>query len=253
MNNAWQQRTLALLGSDALTALRAARVAVLGLGGVGAAAAEGLCRAGVGHLLLADRDTVADSNRNRQWFATAGAVGRPKTEAARDRLRSVNPEGDFFMVGEFLLPDNLHLLFDWRPDCVVDAIDTVTTKLALARACRARGVALFMSMGTGGRLDPTQLRAGRLSDTGGCGCALSRVLRRALRAEGLLDLPVVYSLEPPSRAVVESDVPGRHPPSSSPFVPPAAGLALASMAARWLIETARDQSPWAKPDDLRSV
>lgn len=234
MQNDWLQRTEVLLGKSALEKLAASRVAVIGLGGVGSAAAEAICRSGVGHLLLIDGDVVSDSNRNRQLLATVDSVGMGKAMVCAARLNSINPACDVLPLCLRLTPDNLHEVFGWKPDCVIDAIDTVTVKIALTVRCRDEKVPLYMSMGTGGRLDPTQLRIGSLEDTRGTGCSLARVMRRLLKNEESRPAGVVYSLEPPNRAIVASDVAGRHPPSSSAFVPPAAGFALASMAVRRL-------------------
>ena len=235
MQNDWLQRTEVLLGTPALERLAASRVAVIGLGGVGSAAAEALCRSGVGYLLVLDGDVVSDSNRNRQLLATVDSVGMEKAMVCAARLNSINPACDILPLCLRLTSDNLHEVFDWNPDCIIDAIDTVTVKIALTVRCRDENVPLFMSMGTGGRLDPTQLRLGGLDDTRGTGCSLARVMRRLLKNEESRPAGIVYSLEPPNRAVVASDVAGRHPPSSSAFVPPAAGFALASMAVRRLV------------------
>ena len=166
----WQKRTALLIGEDGVGRLERARVAILGLGGVGSAAAEALCRAGVGHLLLIDHDTVDETNLNRQLVATRPVIGMPKTQAALLRLRAIRPDGDFMPAEQFYLPDNSTFLFEWQPDYVIDAIDTVTAKLHLAGACAAHGVPLLMCLGTGNRLDPSALRAGDIADTAGCGC-----------------------------------------------------------------------------------
>ena len=233
----WLERTALLVGEEGLARLRRARVAVLGLGGVGSAAAEALCRSGVGHLLLVDHDTVDLTNLNRQLVATREAVGLPKTEAEERRLRAIDPEGDYTFRREFYLPENSAFLYDWEPDCVLDAIDTVTAKLHLAAECAARSVPLLMCLGTGNRFDPSLLRCGDISETaGGCGCGLARVMRRELKRRGVARQRVVYSLEPPARAVADSGREGRHPPGSTAFVPPAAGLLMASWAVRELLK-----------------
>lgn len=154
----WLARTALLIGEENTARLAGARGAVLGLGGVGSAAAEALCRAGVGHLLLVDHDTVDETNLNRQLVATRDAVGMRKADAELRRLGSIRPAGDFTAAYEFYLPDNSGFLFDWRPDFVLDCIDTVTAKLHLAEACARRGVPLYMCLGTGNRLDPGALR-----------------------------------------------------------------------------------------------
>ncbi|MBP0963635.1 MAG: tRNA threonylcarbamoyladenosine dehydratase [Oscillospiraceae bacterium] len=229
----WTDRTRLLIGQQGTDLLKNARAAVLGLGGVGGNAAEALCRAGVGHLLLVDNDEVDLTNLNRQLLATRDMVGRSKCEAALARLRSINPEADLQTAQQFYLPENSSFLFDFCPDIVIDAIDTVTAKLHLAEECHRRGIALYASMGTGNRLDPSQLRCGDIADTAGTGCPLARVIRRELRKRGVPGLQVVYSLEQPIQGINANDGEhGRHSPGSAPFVPPAAGLLLASAAVR---------------------
>jgi len=230
----WTERTERLIGSENAAKLRNARVALLGLGGVGGACAEALCRAGIGHLLLIDGDAVEDSNRNRQIFAEVSTVGMRKVDAAEKRLHAVVPEADLTLADEFLLPENAAFLFDWKPDYIVDAIDTVTAKLFLAKECAARGIPLAMCLGTGNRLHPELLRIGDLSETAGSGCPLARVMRRELRKAGIEHLTVLYSIEEPAKAHFDGEN-GRHPPGSVSFVPPAAGYFLAGKCVRDLI------------------
>lgn len=234
---AWLERTELLLGAKKLTRLHAARVAVLGLGGVGSAAAEALCRAGVSHLLLIDHDTVAQSNLNRQLVATREVIGWQKTDAAKKRLLSINPEGDFSFAAQFYLPENCTFLYDWRPDYVIDAIDTVTAKLHLATECRARNIPLITCLGTGNRLDPSCLRIGSITETSnGCGCGLARVMRRELKRRGITDQTVLYSTESPAHVICPDSANGRHSPGSIAFVPPVAGYLIAAHAARALMD-----------------
>jgi tRNA A37 threonylcarbamoyladenosine dehydratase len=229
----WTDRTRLLLGEQGVERLQNARAVVLGLGGVGGNAAEALCRAGVGHLLLVDNDEVDETNLNRQLLATRDMVGRSKCEAALARLQSINPQADLQTAQQFYLPENSDFLYDFRPDIVIDAIDTVTAKLHLAEQCHNRGILLYASMGTGNRMDPSQLRCGDISETAGTGCPLARVIRRELRKRGVPTLKVVFSLEPPIQGINANDGEhGRHSPGSAPFVPPAAGLLLASAAVR---------------------
>ncbi|WP_341480178.1 tRNA threonylcarbamoyladenosine dehydratase [Anaerotruncus rubiinfantis] len=235
--NSWLARTGLLVGAQGLEKLAAARVAVVGLGGVGSAAMEALCRTGVGHLLLVDHDTVDLTNLNRQLVATRDVVGLPKAQAAEKRLRAINPDGDFTFAAQFYLPENSAFLFDWQPDYVVDAIDTVTAKLHLAQECAARGVPLVSCLGTGNRLDPGKLCIGDLAETAnGCGCGLARVMRRELRKRGITSLTVCYSREQPLAAVAPGDNNGRHPPGSIAFVPPVAGYLIAAHVARALLQ-----------------
>lgn len=234
----WQQRTATLLGETALERLAQARVAVLGLGGVGGSAAEALVRAGVGHLLVVDKDVFDLTNLNRQLLATLPQVGRPKVDVAKERFLSINPQLHFEGVQTFYLPENSVFLMNFCPDYVIDAIDTVTAKLFLAQDCTAAGVPLITCLGTGNRLDPSKLRIGPLEGTVGCGCALARVMRHELKKRGVQGLQVLYSTEEASKVVLEdTEKTGRHSPGSTPFVPPVAGYLLASHVVRSLLGT----------------
>lgn len=231
---AFKLRTAALLGAEAMERLEAARVAVLGLGGVGGACAEALARAGVGTLILMDPDRVDPTNLNRQLFATVYTQGQPKVQAAQERLRAINPALNLILLEAFYAPDTREELFAARPELALDAIDTVTSKLDLAEACRSRGVPLLQCLGTGNRLDPSAFRLGTIEDTAGCGCGLARVMRRELRRRGIAGQPVVYSTEQPRPCALPEEA-GRHPPASISFCPPAAGYLMASWAVRTLL------------------
>lgn len=231
----WLERTELVLGETRLRRLANARVAVIGLGGVGGAAAEALVRAGVGHMLFVDGDTVDDTNRNRQLLATTETVGMDKISAAEWRYRAINPDGDFTFKKEFYLPENSAWLYDWQPDYIIDAIDTVTAKLDIAKQCKTRKIRLIACLGTGNRLDPERLRLGDITETAGCGCPLAKVMRRELRRRGIEHLPVLFSTEEPAKAIAESAA-GRHPPGSISFVPPVAGYIIAGKCIRDIIE-----------------
>ena len=231
----WLERTELVLGETRLRRLANARVAVIGLGGVGGAAAEALVRAGVGHMLFIDGDTVDDTNRNRQLLATTETVGMDKISAAEGRYRAINPDGDFTFKKEFYLPENSAWLYDWQPDYIIDAIDTVTAKLDIAKQCKTRKIRLIACLGTGNRLDPERLRLGDITETAGCGCPMAKVMRRELRRRGIEHLPVLFSTEEPAKAIAESAA-GRHPPGSISFVPPVAGYIIAGKCIRDIIE-----------------
>ena len=166
----WLCRTGLLLGEEGLRRLAGAKVALLGLGGVGGSCAEALCRAGVGNLMLVDNDEVSLSNLNRQLIATLDTIGRPKTEAVAGRLRSINPQIRLTLCRQFYLPENSSFLYGWQPDLVLDAIDTVTAKLHLAQECRRLGIPLVSCLGTGNRLSPQHLTAGDITETVSTGC-----------------------------------------------------------------------------------
>lgn len=229
------ERTELMIGKEAVEKLKNARVAVIGLGGVGGAAGEALLRAGIGHLLFIDGDTVDDSNRNRQLLATAETVGLDKIKAAALRYEAIDPERDMTFIKEFYLPENSAFLYDWKPDYIVDAIDTVTAKLDIAEKAKEQGIGLIMCLGTGNRLFPEMLKIGDISETAGSGCPLARVLRRELKRRGIEHQTVLYSTEEPIKATVPGEENGRHAPGSISFVPPAAGYIMAGKCVRDII------------------
>lgn len=229
----WQERTSHLIGEDVLEKLSEKTVAVLGLGGVGGAAAEALCRTGIGNLILLDCDKVCGSNLNRQIFATTDTIGMHKCDAAFKRLHSVNPKCNFTLLKFRYDEDSQDALFDLNPDIVIDAIDTVTSKLSLAQACFEKGIPLLMCLGTGNRLDPSKFKIEKITETAGCGCGLAKVMRKELKKRSLDEQLVLYSTEVPEKINVGTEN-GRHPPSSSPFCPPVAGYLLAAKAVETL-------------------
>lgn len=227
----WLDRTGLLLGSDGLERLRRARVAVFGLGGY---VVEALARSGVGALDLIDSDVIAPSNINRQIIATVDNIGKPKVEAAAERVREINPACLVRQHRVFYLPETA-ADFDFREyDYVVDAIDTVSGKLMLAERAAEAGTSVISSMGAGNKLDPTAFRVADIYETKVC--PLAKVMRRELRKRGIDRLKVVYSEEPPLRpgaaAMEGPDDLRRQPPGSVAFVPPVAGLILAGEVIR---------------------
>ena len=233
------ERTELFLGKEALEKLKNARVAVIGLGGVGGAAAEAVLRAGVGNLLLVDGDTVDETNINRQLLATTETVGLDKIEAARLRFEKIAPDCSVTYKKEFYLPENSAFLYDWNPDYIIDAIDTVTAKLHIAEECKKRGIKLLMCLGTGNRLFPEKLRIGDISETAGSGCPLARVIRKELKKRGIEKQTVLFSTEEAKKAALDSEN-GRHAPGSISFVPPAAGYILAGKCVRDIISLPRE-------------
>lgn len=229
------EREALLLGEDALSRLARSRVALFGVGGVGSYAAEALARAGIGELILIDSDTVSRSNINRQLCALESTVGRPKVEVIAERLRDINPNVKVVCRQEFFLPENAHL-FDFSSyDYVIDAIDTVSGKIAIAEAAIGAGTPMISCMGTGNKLDPTAFRVTDLAKTSGC--PLARVMRRELKKRGILHLPVVYSEEAPIEIPQHKNPEtGKQVPASISFVPPVAGLIAASEAVKKLVQ-----------------
>ena len=183
-------RTELLLGADAMQKLYTVRVAVFGIGGVGGYAAEALCRSGVGALDLIDDDRVCLTNINRQIFATRDTVGKPKVEAARERLLSINPKLNLTTHQCFYLPETAGEFDFTQYDYIVDAIDTVTGKLLIIEMAQAAGTPVISSMGTGNKLHPEMLELADIYDTSVC--PLARVMRYECRKRGIVSLKVVY-------------------------------------------------------------
>lgn len=228
--NAWSRMEL-LLGKAGLKRLQQSTVAVFGLGGVGSHAAEALARAGVGHLIIVDHDTVSVTNINRQLLALTETVGKLKTAVMEERLRQINPEIKVTAYPLFYSQETKDTLLRDTYDYVVDAVDTVTAKLDLIKTCRKRRIPLISSMGTANKLDPTQLKIGDISQTKIC--PLAKIMRKELRRAGITkDVKVVYSLEPPLKikmtALEELPEGRRSLPGSISFVPGTAGFLLAS-------------------------
>ena len=187
-----------LLGAENVEKLRMSHVLVAGLGGVGAYAAEALCRAGVGRLTLVDGDTVQPGNRNRQLLALCSTEGRRKTDVMAERLCDINPEVLLECVPEFIRDERLMELASRRYDYVVDAIDTLSPKVFLLFHALRNGQRVVSSMGAGGKLDPLQIRVADLSET--CHCRLAHFLRKRLRRLGVTSgVKAVFSTEQADR------------------------------------------------------
>lgn len=191
----WKQRTRLLLGEEKSERLRQAHVLVVGVGGVGAYAAEMLCRAGVGRLTLVDADTVQPTNINRQLPALHSTLGQPKVEVLAARFRDINPEVELIVLPVFLKDENIPQLLDAaRYDFVVDAIDTLAPKCHLIAEALRRRIKIVSSMGAGAKSDITQIRFADIWDTYHCG--LSKAVRKRLQKMGIRhNLPVVFSTE----------------------------------------------------------
>lgn len=228
-------RTEMLIGSAALEKLQNSKAAVFGIGGVGGFAAEALARAGIGHFELIDNDVVSITNLNRQIIALHSTIGRPKTEVMAERIKDINPEADVSVRNCFFLPENADE-FDFSSyDYVVDAVDTVTAKLAIISQAKKAGVPVISSMGTGNKLSPAMLEVSDISKTSVC--PLAKVMRYELKKRGIKNVKVVYSKENPIKPRFEASDSGerRAVPGSVSFVPSAAGLIIASEVIKDLI------------------
>lgn len=226
-------RTEFLLGKAAMEKLHRAHVAVFGLGGVGGYAVEALARSGIGALTLIDHDTVSLTNLNRQILATRDTVGLPKAQVAARRVNAIDPDIQVTALQSFFGPDTAAQFHFEDYDYVIDAIDTVTGKLALVTAAKAAGTPILCAMGAGNKLDPTAFRVADIYETSVC--PLARIMRKECRKRGIHKLKVVYSEEDPIACTLPPDDPawaelpeGRNAlPGSCAFVPSVMGLIIA--------------------------
>ncbi|PWX14776.1 tRNA threonylcarbamoyladenosine dehydratase [Clostridium perfringens] len=243
-------RTELLIGKDALDKLAKSKVMVFGVGGVGSFTVEALARSGVGNLILVDDDTVCLTNLNRQIHATYKTISKNKVEVMKERVLSVNRNCNVETIQVFVTPDNLEEIIPDDVDYVVDAIDTVSAKIALAVYCEQKGIKLMSSMGTGNKLNPAEFKVADIYNTKVC--PLAKVMRYELRKRGVKKLKVVYSEEMPRKPKVEDVVTcktgcvctggtkkcsaKRQIPGSVSFVPPVAGMIIASEVVKDLIK-----------------
>ena len=243
-------RTELLIGKDALDKLAKSKVMVFGVGGVGSFTVEALAREGVGNLILVDDDTVCLTNLNRQIHATYKTISKNKVEVMKERVLSVNRNCNVETIQVFVTPDNLEEIIPDDVDYVVDAIDTVSAKIALAVYCEQKGIKLMSSMGTGNKLNPAEFKVADIYNTKVC--PLAKVMRYELRKRGVKKLKVVYSEEMPRKPKVEDVVTcktgcvctggtkkcsaKRQIPGSVSFVPPVAGMIIASEVVKDLIK-----------------
>jgi len=183
MNVMWQTRTELLLGKEKLEKLAASHVLVVGLGGVGAYAAEMICRAGVGKMTIVDGDKITESNINRQLPALNSTIGRYKTEVIAERLLDINPVVELVTINEFIHDERMIEILDRGYDYVVDAIDTLSPKILLIYHSLQKGIPVVSSMGAGGKVDPTAIRITDISKT--YNCKLARILRKRLHKLGI--------------------------------------------------------------------
>lgn len=230
-------RTELLIGEEGIERLRQASVMVFGVGGVGSHCIEALARCGVGKLILIDNDTVSLTNINRQSIASHSTIGKYKTEVMKDKIKDICPRTEVITYERFILSDNLSDILEEAPDYIIDAIDTVTAKLALIEAAKEKGIPIISSMGTGNKLHGELFEIADISKTSVC--PLCKVMRKELRSRGITHLKVLYSQEKPAdtaaRDTGEDKGQRRSIPGSISFVPPVAGLLIAGEAVRELL------------------
>lgn len=229
-------RTELLLGEEGVSKLKKSSVMVFGVGGVGSHCIEALARSGVGKLILVDNDIVSVTNINRQSIAYHSTVGRYKTEIMKERIKDICPQIEVITYEMFVLPENIETLFQEQVDYIIDAIDTVTAKLALVELAKEKNIPIISSMGTGNKLYPEKFKITDIYKTSVC--PLCKVMRKELKARGIRKLKVLYSDEQPidtSGRVTGEDLGMRRSlPGSISFVPPVAGLIIAGEVIREL-------------------
>lgn len=190
----WQERTTLLLGKDAISKLNSSHVLVAGLGGVGSYAAELVCRAGVGRITVVDGDSIDHSNRNRQLPALSSTVGKRKVEVMAARLFDINPDAQITAIDQYMKDESMVKILDAKYDYVIDAIDTLSPKVFFIKLCLERGFKLVSSMGSGAKVDPSQIKIADIADS--YKCSLARAVRKRLHRMGIKSgFKVVFSTE----------------------------------------------------------
>ncbi|MBS5111991.1 MAG: tRNA threonylcarbamoyladenosine dehydratase [Coprobacillus cateniformis] len=224
-----------LIGEEKLQQLQNSHVLVFGVGGVGGYVVEALVRSGIGHITIVDNDEVSLTNLNRQIIATRETIGKKKVEVMRERILSINPDCLVTGLEMFYLPENADTIDLTKYDYVVDAIDTITSKIELAMRCEKLNVPLISSMGTGNKLNPAMLEVSDIYKTSVC--PLAKVMRKELKTRGVNHLKVVYSKELPIKPRQSNEPTNKRTvPGSSAFVPSSAGLLIASEVIKDLLK-----------------
>lgn len=221
-----------IIGKENVDKLNSKKVAVFGIGGVGSYVVEGLARAGIQKFILIDNDVVAESNINRQLIALHSTIGMSKVEVAKNRILDINPSAEIEIRQEFYSKDTNNWM-DNSIDYIVDAIDTVSSKLDLIEQAKALNIPIISCMGTGNKLDPTRFEVVDISKTSVC--PLAKVMRKELKNRGIKNVKVLYSKEEPIKAIAD-DANGKHAPGSISFVPSVAGLIIAGEVVKDLIK-----------------
>ncbi|WP_085508961.1 tRNA threonylcarbamoyladenosine dehydratase [Thalassobacillus devorans] len=234
------------IGKEGLELLKGSTVAVLGIGGVGSFSVEALARTGIGKLILIDKDVVDITNINRQLPALLSTIGQPKAELMKERIRDINPECEVITLNMFYTEETYETLFDYQPDFIVDASDTIIYKVHLIKECISRDIPIISSMGAANKTDPTKFQIADIFKTSYD--PIAKVIRKKLREAGIKKgVPVVYSQEKPIK--IKEDVrkevapenaetrKAEMPPSSNAFVPSVAGLIMASYVVNEIVKT----------------
>lgn len=244
-------RTELLIGEESLNKIKNKKVVILGIGGVGSFAVEALVRGGVGKLILVDDDIICITNLNRQIHATYKTVGRSKVDVMKERILEINPDCEVTALRTYIDSNNMDKIITKDVDYVIDAIDSITSKIQVAIWCENNNKKLISSMGTGNKLDPTEFKVADIYDTKIC--PLCRVMRKELRRKGVKHLKVVYSVEEVLKPAVDESIIDkkesvserdsskmwagkRQVPGSISFVPPVAGMIIAGEVIKDMIK-----------------
>ena len=242
MQEKWNQRTEMLIGKEAVQKLEKAKVAVFGIGGVGSFVVEGLTRAGVGNLVLIDPDDISVTNLNRQIHATHRTIGESKVEVMRQRILDINPDANVEIYKGNEFEDGEENIINSSFSYIVDAVDTVTTKIKLIEKAKKENVPIISCMGTGNKLDPSKFEITDIYKT--TVCPLAKVMRKELRKRNIQDLKVLYSKEEPIKVdtnIEESNLDRKKlVPGSISFVPSVAGLMIAGEVIKDIINIFRN-------------
>ena len=229
------ERSIPLIGVDGEKKLNNSSVIVFGVGGVGSWCAEALVRCGIGRITVVDGDTVSETNKNRQLIALSSTEGHEKAETSAKRLRDINPDCEVTSLNLFYSAETKDEIDLTEYDYIADCIDTVTSKLLLITSANVLKVPIISSMGTGNRLDPSQITVTDVFKTSGD--PLARIMRKELRARNVESLKVVCSLEEPGKCCEgRNEITGRATPSSAVFVPATAGLRMAYEIVKELLD-----------------
>lgn len=226
-------RTEILISKENIEKLHNSKVAIFGIGGVGSFVVEGLVRSGIENFILVDNDTISLTNLNRQIIATTKTIGMPKVEVARDRILEINPNANIEIYKEFFMPDSREIL-NSSISYIIDAVDTVTSKIELVIRANKLNIPIISCMGTGNKLDPTKFEIADIYKTSVC--PLAKVMRKELKARGINRLKVVYSKEEPIKLNEIHQNEGRQVPGSISFVPSVAGLIIAGEVIKDIIK-----------------
>lgn len=224
MEEKWNSRTELLIGKDAIKKLENAKVVIYGIGGVGSFVAEGLARSGIGHIILIDNDVVSISNLNRQIHADTKTIGKKKVDVMKERILNINPNAkvDAYMAND--IKEGEESIIEETFSYVIDAVDTISTKLKLVEKANEVNVPIIAAMGAGNKLDPTKFEVTDIYKTSVC--PLAKVMRKELKKRNIRKLKVVYSKEEPNKNN-ENNTQGKRIPGSISFVPSVMGLIIA--------------------------